>query len=85
MWWLRACVSPTVRPFFKALRAMRATRYDLAIDPVPESTSGGIALTLARARNRLGFANQSRRPNAVIISGVTSRHSAVRCLQRISF
>jgi heptosyltransferase-3 len=46
--------------FFKALRAMRATRYDLVIDPVPESTSGRIALTLARARNRLGFANQSQ-------------------------
>ena len=45
--------------FFKALRAMRATRYDLAIDPVPESTSGRIALTLARARNRLGFAGRS--------------------------
>jgi heptosyltransferase-3 len=48
------------RGFFKALRAMRATRYDLAIDPVPESTSGRIALSLARARNRLGFTNQSQ-------------------------
>jgi heptosyltransferase-3 len=48
------------RGFFKALRAMRATRYDLVIDPVPESTSGRIALTLARARNRLGFVNASQ-------------------------
>jgi len=49
-----------VRPFFKALRALRSTRYDLVIDPVPESTSGRIALTLTRARYRLGFATRSQ-------------------------
>jgi ADP-heptose:LPS heptosyltransferase len=41
--------------FPAAVRALRAARYDLAIDPVPESTSGRIALTLCRARYRLGF------------------------------
>jgi ADP-heptose:LPS heptosyltransferase len=41
--------------FPAAVRELRAAHYDLAIDPVPESTSGRIALTLCRARFRLGF------------------------------
>ena len=45
-----------VQRYFGALRQLRAQRYDLAIDPVPESTSGRIALSLCRARYRLGFA-----------------------------
>jgi heptosyltransferase-3 len=43
-----------------AVRQLRSIRYDLAIDPVPESTSGRIALALTRARYRLGFANRSQ-------------------------
>ena len=46
--------------YFKALREMRAERYDLVIDPVPESTSGRVALSLSRARYRLGFATGSQ-------------------------
>ena len=42
--------------YLAALRTMRACRYDIAIDPIPESTSGRIVLTLCRARYRLGFA-----------------------------
>jgi ADP-heptose:LPS heptosyltransferase len=41
--------------FPAAVAALRAVRYDLAIDPVPESTSGRIALALCRARHRLGY------------------------------
>lgn len=41
--------------FPRAVREMRACEYDLAIDPVPESTSGRIALSLCRARYRLGY------------------------------
>jgi heptosyltransferase-3 len=44
-----------VRRFLSALRRVRATRYDLAIDPVPESNSGRVVMTLCRARRRLGF------------------------------
>ena len=49
-----------VRRYFGALRQLRARRYDLAIDPVPESTSDRIALCLCRARSRLGFASGSQ-------------------------
>jgi heptosyltransferase III len=41
--------------YWRALRQLRATHYDLAIDPTPFSTSGRLLLSLARARFRLGF------------------------------
>jgi hypothetical protein len=41
--------------YWRALRQLRATHYDLAIDPTPFSTSGRLILSLARARFRLGF------------------------------
>jgi heptosyltransferase III len=44
-----------VRRFLGALRRLRAQRYDLAIDPVPESNSGRVVMTLCRADRRLGF------------------------------
>ncbi len=46
--------------FFSALHSLRKCRYDLAIDPTPESTSGRAVLTLCRARRRLGFATRSQ-------------------------
>jgi heptosyltransferase III len=46
--------------YFAALRQLRAQRYDLAIDPVPESTNGRIALSLCRARYRVGFTSGSQ-------------------------
>lgn len=46
--------------YFAALRQLRAHRYDLAIDPVPESTSDRIVLSLCRAVHRLGFATGSQ-------------------------
>jgi ADP-heptose:LPS heptosyltransferase len=49
-----------VTRYFGALHRLRAQRYDLAIDPVPESTNGRIALSLCRARYRLGFATDSQ-------------------------
>ena len=42
--------------YVAALGRVRRERYDLIIDPVPNSTSGRIVLILARARLRLGFA-----------------------------
>jgi ADP-heptose:LPS heptosyltransferase len=39
----------------KVLRALHATQYDLAIDPVANSLGGRMALSLCRARWRLGF------------------------------
>jgi ADP-heptose:LPS heptosyltransferase len=65
--------------FPAALAALRAARYDLAIDPVPESTSGRIALALCRARHRLGYDTATQwvrlshavpRPEAVLHHGV---------------
>ncbi|MEX0734469.1 MAG: glycosyltransferase family 9 protein [Steroidobacteraceae bacterium] len=44
----------------KVLRAYRATQYDLAIDPVPFSLGGRIALRLCRARWRLGFGGEAQ-------------------------
>jgi heptosyltransferase-3 len=41
--------------YLRALRQLRATHYDLAIDPTPFSTSGRLILSLTRARFRLGF------------------------------
>jgi heptosyltransferase III len=41
-----------------ALSRVRANHYDLAIDPMPNSTSGRIVLRLCRARFRLGFASE---------------------------
>jgi len=35
-------------------------RYDLALDPIPESTSGRVVLTLCRARYRVGFLTGSQ-------------------------
>jgi len=49
-----------VGKYFGALRRLRAQRYDLAIDPVPESTNGRIALSISRARYRMGFTSGSQ-------------------------
>ena len=46
--------------YLAAVRRLRAQCYDLAIDPVPESTGGRVALTLCRSRYRLGFATDSQ-------------------------
>lgn len=46
--------------YLRALRQLRATRYDLAIDPTPFSTSGRLILSLTRARFRLGFSLPSQ-------------------------
>jgi ADP-heptose:LPS heptosyltransferase len=39
----------------RTLKDYRSRRYDLVIDPVPNSSGGRIALLLSRARWRLGF------------------------------
>jgi len=57
-----------VRRYLAAVRSLRACRYDLVIDPTVESTSGRIALTMSRARYRLGFVN--RRQWAPLTHGV---------------
>jgi len=44
----------------KLLRAYRATQYDLAIDPVPFSLGGRIALRLCRSRSRIGFGGETQ-------------------------
>jgi hypothetical protein len=46
--------------YLRALRQLRATHYDLAIDPTPFSTSGRLLLSLAHARFRLGFSLRSQ-------------------------
>jgi heptosyltransferase-3 len=49
-----------VQRYLGALRQLRAERYDLALDPIPESTSGRVVLTLCRARYRVGFLTDSQ-------------------------
>jgi heptosyltransferase-3 len=44
--------------YLAALRRLRACHYDLAIDPVPESTGGRAVLTFCRAAYRLGFSTK---------------------------
>jgi ADP-heptose:LPS heptosyltransferase len=44
--------------YLVALRRVRANHYDLAIDPMPNSTSGRVVMRLCRARLRLGFASE---------------------------
>ena len=44
--------------YLLALHRVRANHYDLAIDPMPNSTSGRIVMRLCRARLRLGFASE---------------------------
>lgn len=46
--------------YWRALRQLRATHYDLAVDPTPFSTSGRLILSLARARFRLAFSLPSQ-------------------------
>jgi len=46
--------------YLRALRQLRATHYDLVIDPTPFSTSGRLLLSLTRARFRLGFTMPSQ-------------------------
>lgn len=49
------------RRLWRALRQLRAARYDLAIDPSVGSQSGRLLLLFARARFRLGFAEAGQR------------------------
>lgn len=44
--------------YLAALARVRRHRYDMVIDPVPNSTSSRIVLWLCRARLRLGFASE---------------------------
>jgi heptosyltransferase-3 len=46
--------------YLPAVHRMRAQYYDLAIDPVPDSTSGRMAMSLCRTRYRLGFNTASQ-------------------------
>ena len=60
--------------YLRALRQLRATHYDLCIDPTPFSTSGRLLLSLTRARFRLGFNLPSQwaaLTHAVPLSGQT--------------
>jgi ADP-heptose:LPS heptosyltransferase len=49
-----------VQQYLRAVRTLRAQRYDVVIDPVPHSTSGRIALSLCRARARIGWGTYSQ-------------------------
>ncbi len=75
--------------YVAAVRRLRRERYDLAIDPAPNSTNGRIALMLARARYRLGYATDAQwtplthavpLPDAVIHQAVQPAFLASRAL-----
>jgi len=44
--------------YLGAIHRLRRTRFDLVIDPVPNSTGGRAILMTARARRRLGYATE---------------------------
>jgi heptosyltransferase-3 len=69
-------------PSIATLRAYRANRYDLAIDPQANSSGGRIALLLARARWRLGFGGDQQWMRLDFAADVpdTVRHEALRPL-----
>ncbi|HUN25916.1 MAG TPA: glycosyltransferase family 9 protein [Steroidobacteraceae bacterium] len=46
--------------YWVALRRLRAQRYDLVIDPTPNSTGARLVLMLAHARFRLGYASDNQ-------------------------
>jgi ADP-heptose:LPS heptosyltransferase len=52
-WW-------DLRTSLRTLRDYRSREYDLVIDPVPNSSSGRIAILLCRARWRLGFSDDEQ-------------------------
>lgn len=52
--------SQVILRYLTAVRSLRRERYDLAIDPAPDSTSGRVALMLCHARYRLGFDTASQ-------------------------
>jgi ADP-heptose:LPS heptosyltransferase len=52
-WW-------RLRRSLATLRAIRSERYDLAIDPSPDSLGGRLALMFCRARSRLGFGGRNQ-------------------------
>jgi heptosyltransferase III len=49
-----------VQNYLAALWRMRSQRYDLVLDPIANSTSGRVVLSLARARYRVGFQTESQ-------------------------
>lgn len=49
---------------FKALHALRRSRYDLAIDACQGSQSGRLVLALSQARYKLGFPDRRLRPDS---------------------
>ena len=48
------------RALARTIGACRATRYDLVIDPVPNSSGGRLATLLSNARWRLGFGDRDQ-------------------------
>jgi heptosyltransferase III len=66
--------------YLLAVARVRARHYDLAIDPMPNSTGGRIILSVCRARFRLGFASNHqwvRLTHAVPVSEA-SAHRAIQ-------
>ncbi len=65
--------------YLAAVRRLRRERFDLAIDPSPNSTSGRIVLMLARARRRLGYATDYQwapLTHAIPLPGATMHQAA---------
>lgn len=64
----------------QALRHMRSTRYDLAIDPDPQSQSGRLLVMLARKARSLGYSGPHKSGRTTYATAITDmpRHHAMQ-------
>ncbi|MGN8158487.1 glycosyltransferase family 9 protein [Salinisphaera sp. SWV1] len=69
----------------RTLRAIRAQRYDLTIDPTGNSTSNRLGMVLIPARQRMGFARSDQWLQLTHAAGKSkSRHQALQAVELLT-
>lgn len=72
-------------PMLRIFRALRAQRYDLAIDPTGNSTSNRISMAWIHARQRMGFARNDQWLALTHAAGrPESRHQATQAVELLT-
>lgn len=75
----------TVMGIFRLLRNIRREKYDLAIDPSGNSASNRLAMALAGARQRMGFAAKDQwLPLTHASAAASSHHQAIKSVQLLT-